>query len=432
MKRNNIFLISVAALLVSSLYSCDKEVPPCPDPYIYVYSFGKEYTFNPESVEGMVILDGNAQRLELSLSDIRNNYMPVEDIDYICVGNFVGESIEMPNFTFETDQNNIDTNSFEYEELGEGETIHHSYGWFNLQHVKDTYVPDKLIVTLPENNTGQLRGLCIQAGLIKSESPFQVYVSSIFIYQKPLENEEQFPMKIRYKGVVYSTMAELDENGDYIYDNPEFEKMVNYLDSTPGIDAVVMDDTIVDYFDTDEPAYQEFISKVDRPVDPSLDIQPYKYHDISSFKSNELTRADGFQHWRSTDIGYYAAFSDGEFEGKYLTYTPSNFHNSQNLRDLKMNDMNDKISSVAVYYGGADPNVCAVLTVWDDGNYNYGDTGIPRSKHRVSFIASYNNRKLSRNSLKNVKLINSSKSWNDRISSLSFHFGYFDSKPLDF
>lgn len=57
-------------------------------------------------------------------------------------------------------------------------------------------------------------------------------------------------MKIRYKGVIYSTMAELDENGDYIYDNPEFEKMVNYLDSTPGIDAVVMDDTIVDYFDS--------------------------------------------------------------------------------------------------------------------------------------------------------------------------------------
>lgn len=172
MKRNNLYIISVAALLLSTLYSCEKEEKwPWDRPFLEVYSFGKEYKNSPDSIE--MILDGNAQRLELTLYDTRNNYMPVEEINFINVGNFmgfVGQSSDIPDFFFATDPKNHGRNRLEYEQLGE------TYEWFNLQHVTDTDVPHKFIITLPENNTGQLRGLYILAGLRKSlSSPYDFF-----------------------------------------------------------------------------------------------------------------------------------------------------------------------------------------------------------------------------------------------------------------
>ncbi|MDE5773000.1 MAG: hypothetical protein K2H86_00905 [Muribaculaceae bacterium] len=428
------------------LNSCSKdEVSPAVYRGHYL-SFGKEYELydegSPKATEGgcfccYKVFDAEAHKIELYLYDMRKNYAPVETFDIRGVAIYheqnglkitsMSDIDILHGINWDSPNPNAvpDFSSLEYAELGEGETFHHSFGWFNIQHVKNIGEPQKIVVTIPENNTGQIRGFNLCAG-IDDGYPID---GMIQIYQLPKEDsladDSRFPMQIRYKGKVYSSMAEIDENGEYHYDDFEFEKMMCYLDNTPGIDAVVKDNLIVDYYDADDPVYLNILNGVDRPIDQTLSLTP-----VSTPLSK--TRADGFELFTQGSIGYYAAFSDGEFKGEYLTFTPKNMHNSHNLRDLKLIGMNDKLSSVAVYYGGDLQNVCAVLTVWENGNYNFDDNNIPRKKHRVSFIATYYNRKISRNSLKNVKLINASGSWNDRISALSFHFAYLDTPLMDY
>ena len=83
--------------------------------------------------------------------------------------------------------------------------------------------------------------------------------------------------------------------------------------------------------------------------------------------------------------------------------------------------LNDKVSSLAVAYYAPLRDYCFVLTVWEDKNYNHGDSD--RTKHRISFIANSDNPRTCVGNLKTVPCGNSSKSWNDRISSISMHFG---------
>ena len=83
-----------------------------------------------------------------------------------------------------------------------------------------------------------------------------------------------------------------------------------------------------------------------------------------------------------------------------------------------------------VYSTGNAQDMCSVLTVWEDSYFNYGD--LDRQKHRISFVADYNNRKVSRNNLKNIMCLNSGKNWNDRISSYSFNMGIFNRHLKDY
>ena len=92
--------------------------------------------------------------------------------------------------------------------------------------------------------------------------------------------------------------------------------------------------------------------------------------------------------------------------------------------------LNDKVTSLVVAYDGDDDEVCAVLTVWEVIHYNYGDND--RTKHRLSFVASYESPRVMRDNLKNIKCIGSGDSWNDRISSYSFYFGNYARKLKDY
>lgn len=98
----------------------------------------------------------------------------------------------------------------------------------------------------------------------------------------------------------------------------------------------------------------------------------------------------------------------------------------EDCNKMSNKNLNDKVSSLAVSYNGTNKDVCAVLTIWEDSDYNNGDND--RTKHRISVIATYDQRKVMYPDLKKIKCIGSSNSWNDRISSLSFHFGYVDSQ----
>lgn len=444
------FLYPLICGITVLLNSCSQEEPDIPGQFpgpLTELSFGKKYEHDDSVYEYMVV-DANTQKIELKVYDKLKNYAPVDtfnvggfstyhEIHDLEIRSMAEVDLDGHDWWGEYPDAVPDLNSFACAEFGDGETIHHSHGWFNVQNVKTDGEPQKVVITLPENNTGLIRGLAFHVGIdeilsIDEETGViqsMPNVGYIRIYQLPKEDstsdDSRFPMQIRYKGKLYSSMAEIDDNGEYHYDDPEFASMMNYLDNTPGIDAVVKDNLIVDYYDADDPVYLNILNGVDRPIDPTLSLTP-----VSTTLSK--TRADGFEHFTQGSIGYYAAFSDGEFKGDYLTFSAKNLHNSHNLRDLKLIGMNDKLSSVAVYYGGDLPNVCAVLTVWENGNYNNDDNNIPRRKHRVSFIATYYNRKISRNSLKNVKLINASGSWNDRISALSFHFAYLDKPLMDY
>jgi len=97
---------------------------------------------------------------------------------------------------------------------------------------------------------------------------------------------------------------------------------------------------------------------------------------------------------------------------------------------MKSVGLNDKVSSLMVRYNMDDPNGCAILTVWEDSNFNHDDND--RTKHRTNFVATYTERTKAVGNLKNVSCFNAHDSWNDRISSISFHVGYADSLPKEY
>lgn len=141
----------------------------------------------------------------------------------------------------------------------------------------------------------------------------------------------------------------------------------------------------------------------------------------------EATRAgDPFQWQSSNALGYCALFDDSNYTDTYMYYNLLGLNKFEDCNKMSNKNLNDKVSSLAVSYNGTNKDVCAVLTIWEDSDYNNGDND--RTKHRISVIATYDQRKVMYPDLKKIKCIGSSNSWNDRISSLSFHFGYVDSQ----
>ena len=55
-----------------------------------------------------------------------------------------------------------------------------------------------------------------------------------------------------------------------------------------------------------------------------------------------------------------------------------------------------------------------------------------RTKHRTNFVATHSSRIKAVYNLKKVSCFNAHDSWNDRISSISFHVGYADSLPEEY
>lgn len=238
------------------------------------------------------------------------------------------------------------------------------------------------------------------------------------ITQLPSKKESDvFCMKAKYKGRLYSTEAEIDPNGDLSFLDPEYASLMKEIDSMDYIKMFVLDNETTYYYDRE-------------------DIQTNQvYNDILSLEASNnnrgiSTRADGFEYDDPSYLGYFAIFDNDHFKGSNITKGLTNFHYTHNLQDLKSFSMNDKVTSIAVGYNSDDDLVCSVLTIWEDTDYNYYDDN--RSKHRISIIASKNSPKISIPDLKKIKRIGSSKSWNDCISSISFHFGYVDRLLLDY
>ena len=239
--------------------------------------------------------------------------------------------------------------------------------------------------------------------------------NSVRIQQNPL-NQSTFTVKARYKGIIYTSSAQFNEKNEIVYEDTEFQTLMESLSKKDYVETIVMDNEIVDYFDSDDMAAQPALKALMKKVDASRKISVRK--DIIGSRSS-----DGFQNMSTEALGYFAIYDDDNFSDTnyYSNFTGlSEYYDQYSLKDI---GLNDKVTSLVVSYNGTNSEVCSVLTVWEDSSYNHGDND--RTKHRISFIASAKNPRLSRPNLKNIPCLNSKDSWNDRISSLSFHFGNF-------
>lgn len=353
---------------------------------------------------------------------------------YIC--GTVHESIQIPE-DFTVAVNNWEWNAgwaLDYpgcnhhdntQTIGETGEIHSCWDWMDLHYEKSNGKPTKVKVHLSENNTGHDRGIRIY--FLTNGDTSAKRAGEACVFQKPKVDTTPFEMTIRYHGEIHTSSVHFNENEEYVYHDSEFASLMNYLTDNPNINMLVVDDKIVDYFDIDDPIGNEIFKKLDSVPDEGL-IPKSSNHFWNNF---QWTRATGFEGMKEGCLSYFAVFDNDSFKGTTkITTEVTNFYNMYNLPNLKNYSINDKITSLAVGYFGEEPNVCSVLTLWEDTDYNHGD--LNRSKHRISFVASYYNRMISRPNLKDIKCLNSSSSWNDKASALSCHFGYYDTKLADY
>lgn len=271
------------------------------------------------------------------------------------------------------------------------------------------------IIKLKTNDTDKDRKLRIH---VMFEHDDYVPFGLIEIVQAASPDTKPFVLTAKYKGSIYTTTAQHDSDGNFVFFNEAYKKLMDEIDSNPSAQMAILNDSTVYYYDDDDILSNAIYSDIQS-------IMPSKYPN-----RNLSTRANGFENIGSDDLGYMALYDNDNFNGKMFNYGLTNFHFTCNLQDLKIFGLNDKITSIAIAYNGDDPIVCTVLTIWEDTDYNFKDND--RKKHRISLIASQNSRRVTCPDLKKIKKIGSSKSWNDCISSVSLHFGYIDRLLKDY
>lgn len=288
--------------------------------------------------------------------------------------------------------------------------------WISFEKIPTSTSP-KLKISVKKNEDNVLRGIWIR---YEDDSD---HWGVIQIFQKPMPNHEPFTMKVRYKGTIYTTEARLNMNDEIEYSDSDFSRIMAEIDALDDVEAMVLEDEIVDYFDMSDHKASKAIHKLREKIDSSARC------DIRELIPS--TRAMDPYRFQTTDaIGYFAMFDDSGFKDTKVCANLKNLYDVNDCEYMHDIGLNDKVSSVAVAYVGTNSEICSVLTVWEDSFYNNGDND--RTKHRISFVATKQNPNVSFSDLKKIKCINSSNSWNDRISSYSFAFGNYDNYLKDY
>ena len=231
-----------------------------------------------------------------------------------------------------------------------------------------------------------------------------------------IKHYPQDTTKIRYKKHTYESAVSEDENGNMVYEDAQTAELMASLANRDDIETVVIGDMVY-LFDSEDMKSDKKLRKLLRGEAPTRS-EGTGNTGVGTYASE----GSAFANMRDTDKGFAILFDD-----KYYTDTRfwGNFGSDYDLfldvPDMENVGLNDKVSSLAVAYEGSSSDICFVLTVWEDKNYNYGDND--RTKHRISFIATSENRRTCVGNLKNVPCMHSSNSWNDRISSISMHYG---------
>ncbi len=296
------------------------------------------------------------------------------------------------------------------------------YDWISFRKIITDGTP-KLKVILKENDTMEQRTVKISV-YNEWDNKNGLSFGEVIITQKGRPDSTPYEMKVRYKGKIYSSMVHQDIEENIIFEDSEFEAFIKEIESHAGIEMVIYEDDIVDYIDNSDKTAKAALKKVYE-----------KFNDPSRTCPLELdlpmTRGqDGFRFMESGALGYCAMFDDKNYSDTHVYSNLYNLMESYDIQYFRSVGLNDKVTSLAVGYNGFDAKVCAVLTIWEDSYFNFED--YDRTKHRISIVATKENPRVGVGSLKSVKCINSSNSWNDRISSSSFHFGYYDKSLKDY
>lgn len=390
MKKNYLLSgIAVIGLISVFFSSCSEEIPDTP-PYVR----GEWFKFDAEDT----VITADAHELLLPVYDIMNDGIQATDwtLGYVKVWDHTMPSYRdpelwpsNPNITYED--------------------------WLTIDKQDG-----KLSLKVKPNQTGYERR-------VKISVVNDVCSGSIIVSQLPAGKEVDntpFEVQARYKGHLYSTMATLDENDKLVYESQEFADLMDSLAKKEGLDIVVTESGIMNIFDSDDTEAIEALDDMRTQVTPGT---PF-----GIITPTIRSRAnDGFEEMTSSSLGFFAVFDNDTFQiNTYISRNFMNFDDVFDIVNLKKHNLNDKITSLAVGYNGTNEEVCAVLTVWEDTDFNFEDND--RTKHRVSFIASYSDKRVSWQNLKSLPCINSRNTWNDRISSLSFHFGYYNNYWKDY
>lgn len=385
------YLALMAICVLFALSSCgdDKDVIG-PDGV-------RSHVFYPQNE--FVVVSGDQNTVTFSLN-------PDEDFDVPAPAKWDGITVR---YTY------VDSQDTDYHKVFCNNDVSKSWGGSTSSYTDSNGNP-VVSVTLPPNNTGKI--IAYQIGTSHWYDSRNVAGLFGYIYQLPDSGStETDVMRIRWKGEIFESQYSLDEKDNYTFENESFRSLISGLSGNPDVRMVILEDGIVDYIDMKDPDVDGYMRS----------LLPEKSEDESLTRSYDIP---GFQYMGTEDYAYFAFFNNDNFKGDYIHYSLTHLYNSYNIPSLKPYKLNDKITSIAVAYNYSDPALCSVVTIWEDTDFNFGDTS--RKKHRLSIVATASNRKVSVPDLKNVKCLNGSGSWNDKISSLSGHIGYFGRTVLDY
>lgn len=245
-----------------------------------------------------------------------------------------------------------------------------------------------------------------------------------------VEEVDTFTTYATYKGREYSSVA-IARNDSLFYMDEEFNRLMETIAAVPGAVSFVQNDSCVVYFDSQE----EFLTAYGiRELDGTEKEKLQRVSRLNDFlpasRGMIANYQNAYNQMESDDLIYAALFDDTNYSDTHLYLHIKNPDIIIEYPHMKDVGLNDKVSSLMVRYNMDDPDCCALLTVWEDSDYNKGDND--RTKHRTNFVATHSSRTKAVYNLKKVSCFNAHDSWNDRISSISFHVGYTDSLPKEY
>ncbi|MDE5797339.1 MAG: hypothetical protein K2H75_09510 [Muribaculaceae bacterium] len=410
-KSLRLTIITVLTIVISSCFiSCDSEgihadLPPVGPlgPLDFVSSDSDRRYI--DSDEDSIIVSSSHELLFEALHNYSIDWERVLTILSVC-----------------NDYKFYDRWSLEYQQQWEAEEEINAFDgapveadWIKVEIIKGT--PFKLRISIKKNETDKQRAACFM--MCAFDGPIEIQ-GRFVIVQKPAVDSTPFKVKLRYKGKLYETEASLNENEELVFQNDEVTELMAMLRAKPGVETVLMDSEIVD-----------FIDKEDLDKEPRLAaLAARDGMQRVTCPSHPGNWNAGFRFMETGAVGYCALFDDKNFSDTYFVKNLTSRYSVFDVLDMHNIGLNDKVSSIAVAYEATDNDVCAVLTLWEDDHFNHNDTW--RNKHRLSLIAAPYNAHAWWSDLKNVPCLGSSKSWNDRASSFSFHFGRLGTQLKDY
>lgn len=276
-----------------------------------------------------------------------------------------------------------------------------------------------------------LTGLASCTDYEEIASPVQTNILMPDSRQAMEEETDTFAVHAMYKNADYYSLAVLE--GDSIsYLDGRFNELMEKVEKISGSVSFVHLDGSVEYFDSQEEFYAKYGIRDLNEQEKSrcLNVERLNEPLIPSARGIVANYQNAIAQMNSNDLVYAGVYDDTYYSDTHIFMHITDPYQIHEYPHLKSQRLNDKISSLVVLYNMDDRDLCAILTVWEDSNYNTDDHD--RTKHRTNFVATYTNRTNNVGNLKKVSCFHAHDSWNDRISSLSFRVGHADSLPNEY